>query len=132
MITTDPMIPLPLEFGIKDFPHYRHLQDHMIMEVSADPHRIIGLRAGTGTGKSLVAMIQALMSEGRTLILTATKGLQSQYQRDFTGLVADLKGQANYPCIALDNRVGCDEGPCHDGDWCSYKSNGCGAFDAVR
>lgn len=65
-------------------------------------------QAGTGIGKSLVALITAILSGERTVIATATKALQAQYTSkdlpfleehlgvDFTWAV--VKGRANYPC----------------------------------
>jgi ATP-dependent DNA helicase DinG len=67
-------------------------------------------QAGTGTGKSLVALITAILSGQRTIIATATKALQNQYARkdlpfleQYLGVPftwAVIKGRANYPCHA--------------------------------
>lgn len=92
----------------------------------------------TGSGKSLTYIAAALLSKGvkRALVLTSTKGLQDQVERDFNpmGLV-DVRGQRNYVCTALDpggaldryarsSRAGlhsCDEGPCHMGVPCTLR-----------
>jgi ATP-dependent DNA helicase DinG len=76
-----------------------------------DPARLShGLaQAGTGTGKSLAALIAHILSGHRTVVATATKALQSQYATkdlpflekylgvDFTWAV--IKGRSNYPCL---------------------------------
>ena len=71
---------------------------------------ILLAEAGTGTGKSLAALIPAIESGRRVVIATATKALQEQYKNKdlpflqkylgtpFTWAV--LKGRSNYPCQA--------------------------------
>jgi ATP-dependent DNA helicase DinG len=66
-------------------------------------------QAGTGTGKSLAALITHILSGERTVVATATKALQSQYAtKDLPFLEAHLglpfkwaviKGRGNYPCL---------------------------------
>jgi superfamily II DNA or RNA helicase len=46
------------------------------------PARFLGLSLPTGSGKTLVALLLARLTGTRTCILTATKGLQTQYLRD--------------------------------------------------
>jgi ATP-dependent DNA helicase DinG len=65
-------------------------------------------QAGTGTGKSLAALITHILAGERTIVATATKALQSQYAtKDLPFLEANLgvsftwaviKGRSNYPC----------------------------------
>jgi len=65
-------------------------------------------QAGTGTGKSLAALIAHILSGERTIVATATKALQSQYAgkdlpflEKYLGVPftwAVIKGRANYPC----------------------------------
>ena len=66
--------------------------------------------ARTGTGKSAIAMALALMSGGRTVYLTSTKGLQTQLRNDFaeTGL-RDVRGRANYRCH-MGRKYSCEDG----------------------
>lgn len=66
------------------------------------------IQAGTGTGKSLAALIPLIMSGGRSVVATATKALQRQYAlKDLPFLEehlgvpftwAVLMGRGNYPC----------------------------------
>ena len=78
------------------------------IEHSIDDEGILVAEAGTGTGKSLAALVAAILSGKRTVVATATKALQNQYTDkdlpflqehlgvDFT--YALLKGRSNYPC----------------------------------
>jgi len=85
------------------------------------PARFLGVAVPTGSGKSLSALLLSKLSETRTVILTATKGLQDQYLKDALPVGgAVVKGQNNFPCILV-NGLNADEGPCHDGLPCSLK-----------
>lgn len=65
-------------------------------------------QAGTGTGKSLAALITHILSGKRTIVATATKALQNQYAskdlpflEQYLGVPftwAVVKGRSNYPC----------------------------------
>jgi Rad3-related DNA helicase len=75
----------------------------------------------TGAGKSASSLLLSKLSGARTVILTATKGLQSQYDKDtkqLGGVV--VVGQNNFPCILV-NGLRADEGPCHDGLPCALR-----------
>jgi ATP-dependent DNA helicase DinG len=71
---------------------------------------ILAAEAGTGTGKSLAALIPGILSGRRIIIATATKALQNQYSekdlpflQQYLGVPftwAVLKGRSNYPCAA--------------------------------
>lgn len=71
---------------------------------------ILVAEAGTGTGKSLAALIPAILSGQRVVVATATKALQNQYaEKDLPFLQAHLgvpftwailKGRSNYPCAS--------------------------------
>jgi len=87
----------------------------------ASPTRFLGMSVPTGAGKSAVALLLSHLSEQRTVVLTATIGLQHQYQRDakaIGGVV--VVGQRNFPCILVNNLTA-DEGPCHDGLPCAVR-----------
>lgn len=76
--------------------------------------RVRGMALPTGSGKTWVALALAKMTGLRTVILTATKGLQQQYidMAGETGLV-DIRGKANYECNRKTNlncRSGQSEG----------------------
>lgn len=72
-------------------------------------------QAGTGTGKSLAALITHILSGHRTVVATATKALQNQYAgKDLPFLEqhlgvpftwAVIKGRSNYPCHAQVEQV---------------------------
>lgn len=59
-------------------------------------YKNIILEAGTGIGKSAIAVTLANMYED-SFILTMTKQLQNQYRNDFPKLV-EIKGSGNYKC----------------------------------
>jgi ATP-dependent DNA helicase DinG len=71
--------------------------------------RHVVVQAGTGTGKSLGYLVPAVLSGQRTVVATATKGLQDQLVgRDLPFLAAHvrepftfaaLKGRSNYLCL---------------------------------
>lgn len=97
----------------------------------------------TGSGKSITILAEALMSNSRTLILTATKNLQDQYLETLKGIgIQDVRGQRNYSCLATfpgseHYELGTpysmvDEAPCKWGVGCSLMLGGCTYYDAVR
>jgi len=78
------------------------------VEAALASQRAALLQAGCGTGKSLAALIPAILSGKRTVFGTATKALQNQYIGDLQFLQdnlgtdftwAILKGRSNYPCL---------------------------------
>jgi Rad3-related DNA helicase len=88
----------------------------------------------TGFGKSLTYMAAALISGRRTVILTSTKGLQTQLIREFGSIdgILEIKGRGNYPC-RLNTKVNCDVGLCAFGVQCSFREEGgCTYYDLVR
>src|SRR6266699_7201510 len=99
----------PTDLGI-NYEQYRHIQLEAMEAALYGDSPIVGLGLPPGSGKSLTAVSIARMIQqegGRTAILTSTKGLQDQYQRDFKGLIADIRGQANYTCARARN---CEDG----------------------
>jgi Rad3-related DNA helicase len=70
--------------------------------------------------------------EGRSAILTSTKGLQNQLVGDFNKIgVVEIKGRKSYSCVRGDGPTA-DHGLCHFGVTCSLRENGCEYYDAVR
>lgn len=64
--------------------------------------RHVVLQAPTGIGKSAIAttihrVLRELNAGWRTTIITATKGLQDQYEAEDSDIYS-LKGKTNYPC----------------------------------
>ncbi len=85
------------------------------------------------SGKSLLAILTAILSQRPTVILTATKGLQSQLLQDFYDVILDMRGQNNFKCLAdEDGNLTVDEGHCHAGITCDLKSGGCLYYDRLR
>jgi len=90
------------------------------------PSRFLGLSLPTGSGKTVIALLLAKMSGVRTCILTATKGLQTQYLRDAIALGGvEVKGQNNFKCTLVPTLTA-EEAPCHEGLSCMFsRSGGC-------
>lgn len=134
---TSALLPPPPAFQLPDkFPFWRPGQDAAVLEIVDLERRFLGQVQPTGSGKSLTYLAAGFISGARTLILTSTKGLQTQLTGDFAevGLV-DIRGMNSYPCRAestQDRRVTADEGPCHFGQPCSLKTSGCTYYDQVR
>jgi len=139
-----PLLPVYLGLPPK-FSNFRAQQLDKALDIWTSDKRFQALDASPGTGKSLLYMAVAkLEGEGkRTLILTATKGLQRQVTADFSASgLREIKGQSNYRCVALD--VGgvlegygapgstCAEGPCKVGVRCHLRDGGCTYFDEIK
>lgn len=128
----------PKDLGLPArFKSWRPGQLDAVMDAAADDKRFVALAMPTGSGKSAVYMAIAHLM-GRTAILTSTKGLQDQLMREFKreGL-AEVRGQNNYTCrleaeAPRPRTVTVDEGPCHFGVSCEYRTGGCTYYDAVR
>ena len=97
-----------------------------------DERRFMCASLPTGAGKSLLAALCASISGKRTVVLTATKGLQDQFVKDFYDVgFRDIRGQNAYPCIffmpqssvgsAPTIRISVDQGPCHAGMYCEHR-----------
>jgi Rad3-related DNA helicase len=97
-----------------------------LMDWFHSPKRFMGAALPTGAGKTIDALLLANLSGARTVILTATRGLQDQYLRDAIHIQGVLaKGQNNFDC-PLVHSLRADEGPCHDGVTCTFaQNNGC-------
>ena len=129
-------LPPPYACGApEEYTRWRADQEAAISAVVDNPYPVAGLTLPTGAGKSLIVTTVAALTGWRTAILTATRALQDQYLTHFRSLgLADLRGQANYPCKTLRRLTGrgqCDEGPCRAGVPCQYRWNGCDYDTAV-
>lgn len=140
------MLPPPSACGAPwQYRDWRPGQAEALTHIIDSPTRIRGLVLPTGAGKSLITTTLATLTGWRTAILTSTKGLQDQIGTAFHAVgLEDLRGQANYPCRAL--QVGgaleeyatdrssrsCEAGPCKVGVACPWRDRGCGYYDAVR
>jgi Rad3-related DNA helicase len=81
----------------------------------------------TGAGKTLIAVALARLLGVRAVYVVATKALQQQILGDFGGLVADIRGRANYRCSAYGN---CEAG--YDAECSRSKTDGCPYTRAVE
>lgn len=131
MIHTGLQIPSPQDLGFDPdkFPGWRKNQPQAIEDGLRAGKRFIGQVQKQGSGKSLTGMAQAVLSESRTMFLTATKGLQSQLVDDFekNGL-ACIMGRANYRC-SWDSTQNCEDGGIGK---CGYKGSTLCEFTAAK
>jgi ATP-dependent DNA helicase DinG len=126
--------PTPFELGMPEkFSSWFPNQAEAALEIDACDLPYITQVNGTGSGKTLIYTSAAYMSGSRVVILTSTKGLQSQLLNDFrsVGLV-DIRGKNSYKCRLEHDGSTCDHGPCIAGYNCAYKSSGCSYFDTLR
>ena len=125
------MSQLPSPGTLLSIPSYGSWRKHQdtafceVMDWYSSNLRYMGLSAATGSGKSLIALLTAKMTGARTVILTATKGLQEQYSQVGAQLgLVSVKGQNNFMCQLVPG-LRADEGPCQESLNCEYRSNGC-------
>lgn len=132
-------LPPPSYFDLpRKFTAYRPHQSTAILRGWMSPARFVAQSAPVGFGKSLNAVLQSILLGKRTVILTATKGLQDQYHREFSTLgLVDQRGRDNYLYIGDIDHNGrsttgdtCESGPCMGGIFCAYKNKGC-LYDAA-
>lgn len=96
------------------FPTIRDQQKQIIDELNKldDTKKFIFIQAGTGVGKSALA-VSICRTLGKGFILTTTKQLQDQYNKDFNKLsFTHIMGQSNYNCnepgyekLTVDNAI---------------------------
>ena len=126
-----PILPTPPEIGLPpSFPSWRPYQEQAIMDSISSPKRFIAQVQPTGSGKSICYVAAAKLLSCRTLILTSTKMLQDQLEKDFDVVVA--KGRSNYPCKLYHNTLKCDMGPCRVGHYCPHRRIDCEFFTMLR
>jgi len=128
-------IPAPIYFGLPEkFDRWRPYQDEACFLMLQPSPRFTMAVCPTGFGKSLTYITAAMASEGRSVILTSTKGLQSQLEREFGSVeeIVDIRGRGNYPC-RLNTKVNCDTGLCAFGVKCAMRDQGgCTYYDRLR
>lgn len=128
-------LPPPYIFGLPNhFSEWRENQDTAVESILNTDKRFILQVCPTGFGKSLTYMTAAHLLEGRTIILTSTKGLQTQLVKDFGGMdtVEDIRGRGNYSC-RLNTQRNCDFGLCVFGFKCDLReAGGCFYFDQLK
>lgn len=136
------ILPSLTLYGAPDkFTKWRPKQEAAILAAADSQKRFIFQSAPTGFGKSPVYVGQSLITGDRTIVLTSTKGLQTQLVDDFAGVgLVDIRGMNSYPCRAADaefsiranHEVTCEEGPCRAGLKCSMREAGCSYYEAYH
>lgn len=105
--------------------NFRLHQEEAISWIMNGTKKFRIIRAKTGFGKSLCAMVCGLMA-GDLTYLVSSKFLQGQITKDFPRIIESLWGRNNYPCL-LDNSRNCNEcfstklNPCEKKSLCLYK-----------
>lgn len=141
-------LPSPQRLGLPSrFANWRLTQERAILSLLDSEHRFDGVNASTGSGKTAISVgvAQLLPESDRVLILTSTKALQEQVEREFYEMgLRDVRGKSNYKCVAgsrggdhadpsADTWVGVDHGPCFTaGVQCQLALGGCTYFDATK
>ena len=135
-VETPPVTPMDLGLPAK-FAEWRADQWDGIERILNTPKRFVVICAPTGAGKTGISLGAAVLSGGRTVMLTATKGLQDQVSEEAKNLVSDIRGLANYLCpiteslgIPRDTTVA--DAPCQCGYGCGLRRAGCGYYDAYK
>jgi hypothetical protein len=132
------MLIQPVEFGLPaHFTSWRRDQFDVVNWIVDTPGRFLMVCAPVGAGKSLMYMAAALCSGKRTVVLTSTKGLQDQLNRDFNSISVDIRGMQNYRCemageFGFPPYTKVADAPCQAGARCPKQSNGCEYFDSYR
>lgn len=126
----------PSSWGIPEkFVSFRGEQLQAVLEILNGTKRHRGGSIPVGGGKSLDAvMLHKMLPSRRTAILTATKGLMDQYDRDFSSMgLRVIKGRNSYTCELDDgygDKVNCEIGalrrcryqtPTPEGLLCDYE-----------
>ena len=92
----------PKDFGLP-FSKFRPYQLETALKIKAAFERgvkLVLLQAPTGIGKTLIAVLVAIMLELDMLYTSHTKALQAQFMKDFKELGAEeLTGRRNYLCL---------------------------------
>ena len=117
------LTPHDLDFPEK-FDSFRDAQHEAFEFALTSEKRFIAIGAPPGVGKSGIAFGLAKLFGGRTIILTATHGLEDQYIETFNSedriRVSHIRGRRNYSCWEGGN---CDDGRrmgCTDKIGCPY------------
>src|SRR5262245_41292039 len=101
----------PSDFGLHQFEIFRTVQLEAIEQAVYEPERYQAMAPPTGSGKSLMAVMIHKLTGWRTGVLTATKGLEDQYKREFeqSAGMFDIRGRMNYRCRDRKN-MNCGDG----------------------
>lgn len=117
----------PVELGLPDqFAEFRPAQIDAIEFIANNEKRFCGLALTTGSGKSLIGLGAARATGYRAVILTATRGLQTQYMNMGQVGLVDIRGRSNYDCARQPTscRFGELEGcPLALSSYCNYEGH---------
>src|SRR5258708_5911192 len=105
------MIPSPKSLGFPaKFEKWRVNQSEAISDFLGSSKRFVGQMLAVGGGKTAVGIAQAVISKSRTMVLTSTKGLQTQILDDFEPMgLKTVMGKGSYQCAGVSERT-CEEG----------------------
>lgn len=106
-------VPSPADVGLPEkFSKWRSGQEQALHSAVNTSKRVSAFCCPTGWGKSPFVIATALLSGQSTCIVTATKGLQDQYMKDFSSIgLVDLRGRRNYVCALKDDaKFTCEDG----------------------
>ena len=133
-MTSSSILPPPNQLEMpKQFTSWRDYQAQAVMGILDTTRRVVAQVCPTGFGKSLMYIAACHLEGKRAVVLTSTKGLQSQLIRDFGDMVTDIRGRNSYRCRAVGDGTTCDYGPCVTGWRCQYKDmGGCDYYDQLR
>lgn len=126
------------DLGLPDkFRDWRPAQWDATERILGSDKRFVILCAPTGMGKTIVGVAASLLSGDRTVMLTATKGLQDQASGDFATLSSDIRGLSNYLCpitnqLGIPRNTTVDQAPCQFGYGCARRRGGCEFYDRYR
>src|SRR3972149_11046411 len=116
-------LPPPSHLGLPDsfdrwFPGQEHAMSWILDRLFDPEPRFLAISAPTGSGKSPLAALSAILYNQRSAILTATTALQTQHHSQLgDGILSDLRGANAYQCT-LDPSVDAANGPCRVGLGC--------------
>ena len=135
----DPPPVNPVDLGLPEkFGAWRDMQWDVVQRILDSGKRFTIVCSPTGSGKSLCYMAASILS-GRTVVLTATLGLQDQISADFgDGLSSDIRGLNNYLCpiagkLGIPVTTTVADAPCQCGYGCALKKvGGCEYYDRYR
>lgn len=137
-------LPPPSQMGLDaQYASWYPQQDTAFQRVLLSQAPLVAACLPTGSGKSVIGALLARLhatpsdpdSTNRAIILVSTKLLQDQEERGFSNLVS-IRGQGNYECRWYEGDVHSkhtvEDGPCHAGEGCRWRGNGCYYYDALR
>lgn len=121
----------PEDLGLP-VPTWRQHQYETVTKALLSDKPVVLIQAPPGSGKSVIALSLARLSQSRTHFLTGTKQLQTQYS-DLGPF--KVLGRNNFPCL-IQPSVQADRAMCTVGIECEYKGDsgmpGCGYYDQKR